>query len=474
MSSLLRVTHLSLLSLSLTHGLGITYAHPSPITLIKRDIEYNDMNRPGHENVIQHGSNFISTTTERIPADPSTNDNYEPSSKMDMLVYPQDPDNGSDDSGWDLSSSADMACDTMANTQTVGFMAKKALGFPSEAAPPSDIEGMRSLYTTTFLSINNTQSSLEQFLSVNASQGMDPRVPPHVKAEMVLRYAQYAGLTYCAEESARGMSGVQIPGVPGNTTLLGDFEIRHWNVIEDLQYYMAINTKHKQIILAVRGSDNTENYKRNMKNNLVPPSTLLFPGAPEGSGIHEGFQGALEAILQEGSDTSMVTLLKEAYKAHPDHRLIITGHSLGGAIAASIALFLKLRVTEGLPIFHLYTYGQPILSNGIFADWLFDHLGNDRYIRTISSDDMVPYLMFNAWYPHDNASKIRRHPQKSNEVFLPLWKQPVVQLCNGFADTLCSENRSCRTRSWLHHSWYGGLWAGRAFCLLSSSPQPME
>lgn len=57
--------------------------------------------------------------------------------------------------------------------------------------------------------------------------------------------------------------------------------------------------------------------------------------------------------------------------AYPDYPLVITGHSLGGALASLCALdFIK----ENIPINYFYTFEQPRVFNPKLAKEFFKYV----------------------------------------------------------------------------------------------------
>lgn len=78
--------------------------------------------------------------------------------------------------------------------------------------------------------------------------------------------------------------------------------------------------------------------------------------------------------------------MRAALQANPSYKLVVTGHSLGGAVATIAAASLR---AAGLPC-DLYTYGSPRVGNAAFAQFVTDQAGAE--FRVTHTDDPVPRL----------------------------------------------------------------------------------
>lgn len=54
---------------------------------------------------------------------------------------------------------------------------------------------------------------------------------------------------------------------------------------------------------------------------------------------------------------------------HPTYKLVITGHSLGGAMARLTYFFIDINSQFPGSTTELYTYGEPRVGNIAFADY---------------------------------------------------------------------------------------------------------
>ncbi|RKP14722.1 Alpha/Beta hydrolase protein [Piptocephalis cylindrospora] len=375
-------------------------------------------------------------------------------------------------------------CNAYVVTRTVRHFRPNAkyLRLKRAASPPKKIESFQKYYRSVSQAAPNTQRPLPP-------PGDDITLR---EKEFIYRFAEYSAITYCDEDSARGMTGVQVPPdlsapptippatPPVNESIplkLGNFRVEVWRPLDDLLFYVAVNEEQRTIVLAFEGSANTDNFLRDLNGTYLPPDPTLYPGAPTEGRLHAGFQNAtVHLIHNEQGVVQAVNEVISRYEDIPGMQWVITGHSLGAALAANV--YIALKINKDLVKWEpraVYTYSQPIISNRLFADWAATLVGPMTWIPSISSDDMVPYVKDdNDWKGKVADDKVISHSSLVDEVYFPRFDSTEVIYCTGMNDPRCSIQYSCKQRTWLHHSWMGGQWLGRAFCLLSSTPQPMK
>jgi hypothetical protein len=119
-------------------------------------------------------------------------------------------------------------------------------------------------------------------------------------------------------------------------------------------------------VLSLRGSDDLRAWQTNARTRPVPW---------DGPGLaHQGFAEAWQAARRE---------LEPLVTGHGEGRpLLITGHSLGGALATLAAAHLPRAL--------LYSFGAPRVGNRAFAHALDKHA--ERLHRYVNHRDPVPLL----------------------------------------------------------------------------------
>lgn len=95
--------------------------------------------------------------------------------------------------------------------------------------------------------------------------------------------------------------------------------------------------------------------------------------------MHLGFKTAWQEV-----DEAVLEAVATARKQHPDFRIVVTGHSLGGAVATIAAGELR---AASFPA-DLVTYGSPRVGNEQYVKFITDQPGKEY--RITHDDDIVP------------------------------------------------------------------------------------
>ncbi|XP_037482076.1 lipase-like [Triticum dicoccoides] len=128
-----------------------------------------------------------------------------------------------------------------------------------------------------------------------------------------------------------------------------DFEMRSLIVdVENcLQAFVGVAHNLNSIIVAIRGTQ--ENSVQNWIKDLVwKQLDLSYPDMPNAK-VHSGFFSSYNNTILRLAITSDV---HNARKTYGDIGVIVTGHSMGGAMAAFCALDLAVSTQD--PMFHKY------------------------------------------------------------------------------------------------------------------------
>ena len=105
----------------------------------------------------------------------------------------------------------------------------------------------------------------------------------------------------------------------------------------------------------------------------APPS---FSTSAKSTRVHSGFLAAYNAV-----SSLIVNTVLEQSRLHPTYSIVITGHSLGGALASLAGVVLKASLpSRDLKV---YTFGQPRTGDSAFVRLVEGVVGVDNLFRAV-------------------------------------------------------------------------------------------
>jgi len=177
--------------------------------------------------------------------------------------------------------------------------------------------------------------------------------PANVDFVDLQAYAVRAKTAYAPEAAIRSAFPATVRvGTPGKT---------------DTQYFVERDDKAKAQYISIRGTANRENILEDIEVKIRSDLRLDIP-------VHAGFDRTTRIVYDD-----MKPFLRKNYKTY------IAGHSLGGAIAALLAIYL---VEDGYDVERIVTFGQPkfTTTEGVKrVDFL-------KLTRVVDRNDIVPML----------------------------------------------------------------------------------
>ena len=123
-------------------------------------------------------------------------------------------------------------------------------------------------------------------------------------------------------------------------------------------------------IIVIRGTANKSNIESDIDIRLVEDDLL-------GIRLHKGFRDASVSVMSSIDNT----FINNAKKYTIEHTVHITGHSLGGAIAQIIGMWLHKRGHN----VQVFSYGSPKVSNEVLSD------GQPTHWRVVRLSDPIPF-----------------------------------------------------------------------------------
>ena len=140
--------------------------------------------------------------------------------------------------------------------------------------------------------------------------------------------------------------------------------------------------RDNNLILVFKGTQQLSDWKTNLKIRLKEFTVLADQEAVPPTGrVHRGFLDAWQSVEKQ-----VVYYLKKWRT--PETKLWVTGHSLGGALAAVATISLE---TQGFEVSGLYTFGQPRVADWKLVNYMNARMG-DRIVRYVNNNDIVPMI----------------------------------------------------------------------------------
>mmetsp|Transcript_2357 Transcript_2357/g.6675 ORF Transcript_2357/g.6675 Transcript_2357/m.6675 type:complete len:387 (-) Transcript_2357:2941-4101(-) len=185
--------------------------------------------------------------------------------------------------------------------------------------------------------------------------------------------------------------------------------------------------------------------------------------------VHDGFISAWHEVADK-----VVAGVRAALKEQPGARIVVVGHSLGGAVAVLAAL--GLAGIPGLRPSAVYTFGEPRVGNLQFARFYAtqsSHDGTNGALgwptwRVTHEHDLVPHLPpRNVLVPY-----VLDYEHHTREVWYDSRAHPEAYV---LCDPLHGEDFACADSVWIYqlsvedHFYYMGQYVGLGGC---ATPQP--
>ena len=133
--------------------------------------------------------------------------------------------------------------------------------------------------------------------------------------------------------------------------------------------------------MAYRGSHNIDNWISDI--NFIKKA---YPNSPSTAQVHQGFYEAYQTLQQQ-----TLNAVSHLMSLHSTAKIIVTGHSLGAALATFAALDIKTMLQPKTQIL-FYSYGSPRAGDQGFSDYLMTQFPGTNYHRVVHTNDIVPHV----------------------------------------------------------------------------------
>jgi hypothetical protein len=204
----------------------------------------------------------------------------------------------------------------------------------------------------------------------------------------------------CAEASAAIYGTTQDPtgkdSAPAAMTSRGFSDLEWINltgIFEDICAFVVSSEDYN--LLVFRGTKVFQDWTEDLACTPVR-FDWVFKGAPAIGEIHAGFGHCLSDGLG-----AIVDCLSGRDTTKP---LLITGHSLGGALAALAGACFTVLASPVPAVSAIYTFGQPRIGLHDFCN-TYSRILDGRLVRFVNKKDLVPRVPFRNW-DYSDAGKM--------------------------------------------------------------------
>lgn len=150
-----------------------------------------------------------------------------------------------------------------------------------------------------------------------------------------------------------------------------------------LQAFVGVAQNPNAVVIAFRGTQ--EHSLQNWVEDLFwKQLDLNYPGMPDAM-VHHGFYSAYHNTTMR---PAILSAVKRAREIYGELDIMVTGHSMGGAMASFCGLDLK--VNHEAKNVQVMTFGQPRIGNAVFSSYYSKLVPNT--IRVVNDHDIVPHL----------------------------------------------------------------------------------
>lgn len=187
---------------------------------------------------------------------------------------------------------------------------------------------------------------------------------PNLGPEEFLRYkrmAIWSAASYCSADKLMDWScGPRCEGLTSNTKVISTFTSANTDTVGFVGAWTDPVTNVQDIVVAFRGSVSARNWIENLKFAKEPTPWPL--NGDNDCKVHTGF---LDSYLDV--QEIVRTAVSELLETNPKAKIVVTGHSLGGALSEICAADLKSYLAPDANI-ELVTFHAPRVGNVNFSN----------------------------------------------------------------------------------------------------------
>ncbi|WCJ39278.1 alpha/beta-Hydrolases superfamily protein [Euphorbia peplus] len=196
------------------------------------------------------------------------------------------------------------------------------------------------------------------------------------------------------------------------------FDMDDWSTDIDYSWYEIpeLGKVHMGFLEAIGlgNRDNISTFQNHLQSNKTTPKNTMSDHCKDSENclLCSYFGGTSAAstapyMVKKSAYYAVRRKLKSLLRENPNAKFVVTGHSLGGALAILFPTVLVLHEETELMnrLLGIYTFGQPRIGNLQLAKYMEDQLENPipKYFRVVYCNDIVPRL------PYDDKTFLYKH-----------------------------------------------------------------
>ncbi|KAF2173739.1 hypothetical protein M409DRAFT_16013 [Zasmidium cellare ATCC 36951] len=221
----------------------------------------------------------------------------------------------------------------------------------------------------------------------------DPTISPSLYDDFV-RVTKYAAASYAS----------QCAMPPNNSTVVRYFN----NVSTDTQATLFRDDTRRELVIAFRGTSDLQDFLSDFAQTLVPFKAIGIDDCPDCK-VHNGTLTAWNSVSNDVLWAMQAQLLY-----FPEYKPIVTGHSLGGAIASVASASLVHFFTS----LKTYTFGQFRTGDPTYAAYIDQILPYPKLYRVTHLNDGIPQTIHrSSGYAHHSREHWELEPFGPSNTF---------------------------------------------------------
>jgi len=177
---------------------------------------------------------------------------------------------------------------------------------------------------------------------------------------------------------------------------------------DDLRAFMGYDHDYDRVVLSFRGTANIENWISN-----IDILQTVYPHYDNGAGsLHSGFYSNWLSLEDHG----LSTMIKSMFAGYPDADLLITGHSLGGALAEIAAFDISHNSdysTLSIGSIRVIDFGTPRWADETIATRYNEVI--DSNWRIVNEWDAVPQIPLQEMGYHHTGTMVHYTDSENRE-----------------------------------------------------------